>query len=74
MDVLDLQFLIKYMYNNIQSDYSYRITPIYRRAIVNIVIRVQLASNIEVAESSATVVCQFIAWHALEPLFRGSGL
>jgi hypothetical protein len=56
----------------IQSDYSCRITPIYRHEIINIVIRVAVATNTEVAESGATVVGPFITRSTPKRLCKGS--
>jgi hypothetical protein len=47
------------IYNNIQSDYSYRITSVYRREVVSIVTRVAVATKIAVAKSCAAIMGPF---------------
>jgi hypothetical protein len=69
MHTLDLRLLLK-IYNNIQIEYSYSITSIYRCEIIN-VIRFAVATIIAVAESGGPVVGPFIIYNELEP--RDSG-
>jgi hypothetical protein len=47
------------IYKSIQSDYSFRITSIYRCVIANIVINGAFATNIAAAKSGATVMNPF---------------
>lgn len=61
------------IYNVIQSDDSYCVTPFCRRGFVSVVIIGAVASDKEVGESGATVVSHFVTRNPLKQLSRDYG-